>query len=34
MPFVGLLIVLAAVYGVSLMAFSLAAPSLPIFTAP
>lgn len=34
MPFVGLLIVLAAVYGVSLMAFTLAAPSLPIFTAP
>lgn len=34
LPYVGLLIVLAAIYGVSLMAFSLAAPSLPIFTAP
>lgn len=30
----GLLIVLAAIYGVSLMVFSLAAPHLPIFTAP
>ena len=30
----GLLIVLAAIYGVSLMVFSLAAPNLPIFTAP
>lgn len=34
LPYVGLLIVLAAIYGVSLLAFSLAAPSLPIFTAP
>lgn len=30
----GLLIVLAAIYGVCLMVFSLAAPHLPIFTAP
>ena len=30
----GLLIVLAAIYGVSLMVFSLAAPHLPIFAAP
>ena len=33
-PILGLLIVLAAIYGVSLMVFSLAAPHLPIFTAP
>lgn len=30
----GVLIVLAAIYGVSLMVFSLAAPNLPIFIAP
>ena len=33
-PSLGLLIVLAAIYGVSLMVFSLAAPRLPIFIAP
>ena len=32
-PGLGLLIVLAAIYGVCLMVFSLAAPALPIFTA-
>ncbi len=30
----GLLIVLASIYGVSLIVFTLAAPNLPIFTAP
>ena len=33
-PALGLLIVLSAIYGVSLMAFTLAAPQLPIFLAP
>ena len=33
-PLLGVLIVLAAIYGVSLMVFTLAAPNLPIFTAP
>ena len=33
-PALGPLIVLTAIYGVSLMAFSLAAPHLPIFSAP